>query len=314
MKLIFNKYVIDFTRSLDRIVQDMDGKFNNFNEENLEKLKNVKDSSVDYMNHCKNELQDRQNKDLHEINEETARLNKLLKKNRSEFDDAITSIHRSILGLTKDKSLLGSNIVVPLPKWGCDGCDSKYPNKEPELDENIGFHKLHAELNLKELNDTLAFSRTLNDGSLKLDVNDDDADADADADDINNMGPVIPQDALSPFNRSSGSGGGASKDQPPQPPSPAKLGADGGIMVNSPFNVPIKIGTTSGPISSSKGAGAAAAAAAPLEISDQSEEDNGGLEDAGSVTGGGVPGDPSVHDSPINQELKPLINDDNDDG
>jgi hypothetical protein len=35
----------------------------------------------------------------------------------AEWDEAVKAIHRAILGLSKDKSLLGSNIVVPLPEW-----------------------------------------------------------------------------------------------------------------------------------------------------------------------------------------------------
>lgn len=69
-----------------------------------------------------------------------------------EFDEALAGVHRAILGLSKDKSMIGSNIVVPIPDWDRQverGSGREYADKVQRQDELLPAHNKGAAAALK---------------------------------------------------------------------------------------------------------------------------------------------------------------------
>lgn len=199
--------IVDIVGNVERVRAWFDDK-NALTEKNLEdKARNLEEkirSGLDgERKRCENRLQTAENEAAAGI----ARVRDRCERVNKEMDEGFQGVHRAVLGLSKDKSLIGAQIVVPLPSWdkvSKEGKDNDLPvmTDEETLKEGADrFDEAGGEimLNMKEptegdrdwsdpealereaersereqnleLADTLALSKTFNDeGNLKLDT------------------------------------------------------------------------------------------------------------------------------------------------
>ncbi|CAD7946403.1 unnamed protein product [Amoebophrya sp. A120] len=121
----------DLFETVERTRNTLDDKITSSKNHVLEKQDQASNHWQEQLLVQSKRFEERQYKQEQYTKQEFDHMKQKTDRQNSEFDEAIAGVHRAILGLSKDKSLIGANIVVPLPSW--DQMDSARSRQSSEL-------------------------------------------------------------------------------------------------------------------------------------------------------------------------------------